>query len=79
MYVGMSLSQAPLNTALTLTGSDAPDSSCRRLASLGLRRGATFSILQRTAGGGRVVLVGGSRIALGSQLLPQLHAEVVAR
>lgn len=76
MYVGTDLSRAPLNTTLTLAGPVVPAGSGRRLASLGLRPGVRFSLLQRTAGGGRVALVGGSRIALGSQLLTQLHVEV---
>ncbi len=76
MYVGMDLVSAPLRTSLTLLESEAPEGTRARLASLGLRVGTRFSLLQRTAGGGRVVLVGGSRIALGSQLLHQLRAEV---
>ncbi len=65
---------APLHTALTLV--HAPDSSRQRLSSLGLRIGATFSLVSRTTGGGRVALVAGSRIALGSTLLSQLRVEV---
>ena len=76
MYVDTDLACAPLRTALTLLESDAPASSRQRLASLGLRVGSRFTLLQKTAGGGRVALVGGSRIALGSQLLTQLRAEV---
>ncbi len=77
MYVGMDLASAPLHTSLTLLEADAPQSSRQRLASLGLRVGTRFTLLQKTAGGGRVALVGGSRIALGAQLLRQLRAEVV--
>jgi ferrous iron transport protein A len=73
----MDLAAAPLHTELTLLASDAPESSRQRLSSLGLRVGSRFSLLQKTAGGGRVVLVGGSRIALGSQLLGHLRAEAV--
>jgi Fe2+ transport system protein FeoA len=74
MYVGSDLASAPLDTALTLV--HAPDSCRRRLSSLGLRMGATFSLVARTTGGGRVALVAGSRIALGSTLLSQLRVEV---
>ena len=77
MYVGVDLAKAPLRTPLTLVESDAPDVSRQRLAALGLRVGTSFSLLQKTAGGGRVALVGGSRIALGSNLLKQLRAEVL--
>jgi len=68
------LASAPLHTALTLV--HAPDSSRQRLSSLGLRIGATFSLVSRTTGGGRVALVAGSRIALGPTLLSQLRVEV---
>jgi ferrous iron transport protein A len=74
MYVGTDLASAPLNTSLTLV--EAPESSRQRLSSLGLRVGTPFTLIQRTAGGGRVALVTGSRIALGASLLGQLRAEV---
>nr|WP_300143494.1 FeoA family protein [Propionicimonas sp.] len=76
MYVGTDLASAPLGTNLTLLDSGVPEGSRQRLSSLGLRVGTRFTLLQKTAGGGRVALVGGSRIALGSQLLTQLRAEV---
>lgn len=76
MYVGTDLARAPLGTHLTLLDSPAPESVCQRLSSLGLRVGTRFSLLQKTAGGGRVALVNGSRIALGADLLCQLRAEV---
>ena len=74
MYVGSELASAPLHTALTLV--HAPDTCRQRLSSLGLRIGARFSLVSRTTGGGRVALVAGSRIALGSTLLSQLRVEV---
>ena len=74
MYVGTDLASAPLDTNLTLV--EAPESYRQRLSSLGLRVGAGFSLLSKTAGGGRVALVSGSRIALGSSLLTELRVEV---
>jgi Fe2+ transport system protein FeoA len=74
MYVGSDLASAPLHTSLTLVL--APESYRQRLSSLGLRTGARFSLISRTAGGGRLALVAGSRIALGSTLLSQLHVEL---
>ena len=68
------MASAPLHTALTLV--HAPDSCRQRLSSLGLRIGAPFSLVSRTTGGGRVALVAGSRIALGSTLLAQLRVEL---
>ena len=76
MYVGIDLGSAPLHTSLTLVG--APDGSRQRLSCLGLRVGSTFSLLSRPPGGGRVAMVSGSRIALGSSLIKELRAEVVA-
>ncbi|MFZ0531419.1 MAG: ferrous iron transport protein A [Propionicimonas sp.] len=76
MYVGIDLASAPLNTRLTLV--EAPQSCRQRLASLGLRVGSRFSLLSRTAGGGRVAMVSGSRIALGATLLKDLRAEISA-
>ena len=74
MYVGTDLASAPLHTSLTLV--DAPDDYRQRLSSLGLRVGARFSLVSRTTGGGRVALIAGSRIALGSTLLPRLRVDV---
>ncbi|HSN11486.1 MAG TPA: FeoA domain-containing protein, partial [Propionibacteriaceae bacterium] len=58
---------------LTLLPVDDPTQR-RRLATLGLRDGASFTLLARTIGGGRIVLVGGSRIALVRELVRRLHA-----
>ena len=73
MYVGVNLAQAPLGTDLVLL--DAPEHSRQRLSCLGLRIGSQFSLLGNTAGGGRVAMVRGSRIALGATLLTQLWVE----
>lgn len=35
-----------------------------RLAELGLRRGVSFRVLRVTAGGGRIVGIGGARVAM---------------
>jgi ferrous iron transport protein A len=67
------LASAPLGTYLTLVGID-DAANRRRLATLGLREGATFRLLTRTIGGGRIVLVGGSRIALSRDLVHRIRA-----
>jgi Fe2+ transport system protein FeoA len=74
MTPGMDLASAPLDTPLTLIGVGA-SASRRRLATLGLREGASIRLLTRTIGGGRIVLVGGSRIALSKDLVRQLRAQ----
>ncbi len=71
----MTLDQAPLQQALLLqdvTGSG----TIRRLAALGLRRGAEVTLLHATSGDGRVALVGGTRIALGPGVLRQVRVEL---
>jgi Fe2+ transport system protein FeoA len=75
MTPGMDLASAPLDTPLTLIGVDSAVTSRRRLATLGLREGVSFRLLTRTIGGGRIVLVGGSRIALSKDLVRQLRAQ----
>jgi len=75
MTPAMDLSSAPLDTPLTLIEIVGAATSRQRLATLGLREGATFRLLTRTIGGGRIVLVGGSRIALSKDLVRQLRAQ----
>ena len=74
MTPGMDLASAPLGTPLTLIRVDAATSR-QRLATLGLREGASFRLLTRSIGGGRIVLVGGSRIALSKDLVRQIRAQ----
>ena len=74
MTIGMDLTNAPFGTPLTLVGIDGAAGNRRRLATLGLREGASFRLLTRTIGGGRIVMVGGSRIALSRELVRQLRA-----
>lgn len=73
---GMTLDRAPLQARLTLQEAAAGSGTARRMAALGLRRGAEIVLLQTTAGGGRLASVGGSRIALGPGVLRQLRVEV---
>ena len=75
MTIGIDLASAPLDTPLTLVGIDGSAENTRRLATLGLREGAVFRLLARTIGGGRILLVAGSRIAISRELLRQLRAE----
>jgi Fe2+ transport system protein FeoA len=69
------LKDAPLRSPLKLSLGDADADTSRRLAALGLRPGAVFQLLQKTAGGGRVAQFGQSRVAIGAELAAQLEAE----
>ncbi|MFT4296428.1 MAG: ferrous iron transport protein A [Micropruina sp.] len=70
----ITLAEAPVATPLTLSA--VPDEHAWRLSRLGLRPGTAFSVIRASAGGGRIVSVAGSRVALGSALLRGLLAEV---
>ena len=75
--MSVTLDRSPLGATLTLVAAGASGDVTRRLAELGLRRGATFSCTSRTAGGGRIVAVDGSRIALGRDLVRLIEVEPV--
>lgn len=72
------LDRAPLGAGLLLTTTHPDPGVARRLASLGLRRGARVSLVQKLAGGGRIVSVNGGRIAVDAGVLAGLSAEAVA-
>lgn len=74
----MTLTDARLGEPLVLMRADGSPEHCRRLAALGLRRGAQVELVNRTAGGGRVVSVAGSRIALDRSMLERLYVEPAA-
>jgi ferrous iron transport protein A len=76
--VPTTLDRSPLGTTLTLVATGVSEDVARRLAELGLRVGAVFSCTQRTAGGGRIIAVDGSRIALGRELLRAVEVEPAA-
>ena len=74
----MTLDLAPLGTPLTLVSTGVDAALGRRLATLGLRRGVRVAVLQKLSSGGRIVAVGGGRIAVERGVLSRLVAEVVA-
>lgn len=74
----LTLDRAPLDTHLTLLCTHPDAGVARRLAALGLRRGARVSLVQPLASGGRIVSVGGGRLAIDARVLACLRAEVVA-
>jgi len=71
----MTLTKAPLHHNLVLVGSTLDAAQRRRLSSLGLRLGAQLRLVQRLAGGARVVAVAGARVALGAAVLDGLDVE----
>lgn len=71
----LSLAHAPIGHPLTLVRAEGTPESCRRLSALGIRRGAQLTLMHTTAGGGRVMQVAGSRIALDKSMLGKLFVE----
>lgn len=74
----ITLDLAPLGTPLTLLSAGVDPALGRRLATLGLRRGVRVAVVQKLASGGRIVAVGGGRIAVERGVLSRLVAEVAA-
>ncbi len=75
--VAMTLDRAALAVPVVVrTATGAPDVR-RRLGELGLRRGATVTCLRRTSGGGRLLDVAGTRVAVGADVLSAIEIEDV--
>mgnify|MGYP001940706424 FL=1 len=66
------LIDVPVGHHATITNVGCP--TARRLRELGLRAGANVTVLQKTAGGGRVIKVRGSHYALGAETLRLIAA-----
>jgi ferrous iron transport protein B len=81
--VAVNLDMAPTGQPATLDRPDLTATGVRRLAELGLRAGSTVVPLHRTAGEGRVVGVGASRVAVAGAVLSRMalhgHATVSER
>jgi ferrous iron transport protein A len=75
--VATSLWRAPIGIELRVVEAAGPTALTRRLSELGLRVGSHVRCVQRTSGGGRIVDVAGSRIALGREVLSTLQAVAV--
>lgn len=71
----VSLQDAPIGVELSFASVEGNPPLCRRLSALGFRRGAPVRVVQKVAGGGRIVDVAGSRIALGRTILDHAFAE----
>jgi ferrous iron transport protein A len=59
--VATSLARAPIGIDLRVIGAVGPTALTRRLSELGLRVGSHVRCVQKTAGGGRIIDVAGSR------------------
>jgi Fe2+ transport system protein FeoA len=75
----LALASAPVGTTGVLALGSLPRGSGLRLAQLGLRAGAGVTVLARTAGGGRLVGVGTTRIGLDRDTSRQLELQLGGR
>jgi ferrous iron transport protein A len=75
----VTLASAPLGVPLLLDRANLPAPRRLRLAELGLRAGATVTVLRRTAGGGRIIGIGDARVAVARNVLLQLSAVPAVR
>jgi ferrous iron transport protein A len=69
------LDEAQLGEPATVAGTDVDDRLRRRLAELGVRPGEQVVPLHRTSGGGRVLGVGATRLALSRSVLRRVRVE----
>jgi ferrous iron transport protein A len=60
----MDLDEAPVGVRLRILDTSGPGQARLRLAELGIRPGEDVLVIQRTAGGGRILGVGDCRIAV---------------
>ena len=73
------LARASIGATVQVLGvRGAPGPLRGRLAELGLREGASIQVVQRTAGGGRIVGIAGTRLALGAEVLDFLAVSEVS-
>lgn len=61
--------------SVTVTAIETSDRLRRRLAEMGIRRGASIQVLRRTSGGGLVMAVNGSRIAVDAELAAAIQVD----
>lgn len=69
------LDDAPAGTARAVLSVAADPTLGRRLAELGLRSGEVVTPLHRTAGGGRLIAVGDTRVALARAVLRSIEVQ----
>jgi len=70
------LTEVPLHVPMTVVNCLTDPVLRSRLTALGLRHGAVVTVVQVTPGGGRVVDVAGSHIALDQSVLSELQVKV---
>lgn len=74
----MNLSESPDHAVLRVTALALAPAVVLRLREIGLRDGSVVRVWRRTPFGGRVVGVGGARIAIDGETARRVHVEAVS-
>jgi ferrous iron transport protein A len=72
MY-GMTLRDAKIGVIYTVNSLNLDKVTMRRLEALGLTKGTNIKIINRNRGGSVILMVRGSRLALGSKIAETIH------
>jgi ferrous iron transport protein A len=73
MEITMTLLDAKIGSAYTINSLNLDVVTRRRLEALGLTRGTNISILNRSRSGAVILMVRGSRLALGAKIAETIH------
>lgn len=74
----MTLQNAKIGVGYTVNSLDLDIATMRRLQALGLTKGTKVKILNRNRGGSVILMVRGSRLALGKKIAVTIHTKEVS-
>ncbi|HWT76012.1 MAG TPA: FeoA family protein [Mobilitalea sp.] len=74
----MTLQNAKIGAVYTVKSLDLDRATTRRLEALGLTKGTDIKILNRSRGGSLILMVRGSRLAVGGKIAETIHTEEVS-
>jgi ferrous iron transport protein A len=69
----MTLRNAKIGVIYTVNSMNLDRATMRRLEALGLTKGTSIKVLNRNRGGSVILMVRGSRLALGSRIAETIH------
>jgi ferrous iron transport protein A len=69
----MTLQEAKIGVTYVIASMDLDQATSRRLGVLGLTKGTKIKVLNRNLGGATILMVRGSRLALGKKITQTIH------
>ncbi|MFT4145447.1 MAG: FeoA family protein [Mobilitalea sp.] len=69
----MTLQEAKIGVTYVIASMDLDQATSRRLGVLGLTKGTKIKVLNRNLGGAVILMVRGSRLALGKRITQTIH------